>query len=270
MHDILNAILLLLTGILGGFMGGLIGVGGGVIFIPILHYFLASYAFPEYVLVKLVLANSLFAIVFTGSMVSYRQYKIGNFYPKEIIQTAIPGVISSLIMTYIIEQGSWYSKSAFNSLFCVLLLPLLVNMFRKIQAEQKTEILSFRKYNLVGMLTGVISSLSGLGGGIIMVPALSDFLHTGIKKASSISSGVIPLLALPMTIFYAFSKSPNESVSGMFGYLFLPIAIPLIIGSIVGSPIGVYASHKLNSKIIRIIFVCFVSVVLVKMLYEIF
>lgn len=271
MAEYLSYLMLFITGIAGGFLGGLIGVGGGVIFIPILNYFLSQAGFQEGVLVKAVLANSLFAIVFTGTMVSYRQYKAGNFFPKEIAMTAIPGIFSALLMSAWIEKGDWYSKTMFNILFASLLLPLLINMFRKKSIQTtKTESKSVKAYGLVGLLTGIVSSLSGLGGGVIMVPAFTDFLHTDIRKASSVSSGVIPLFALPMTMYYAIQPFPLAPHSGQIGYISLPIVLPVIIGAIIGSPLGVKIAQKASSAMIRIVFAIFVSLVFIKMLYEIF
>ena len=57
-------LLLIAAGAIGGFMSGLIGVGGGIIFVPILTYFLSRLGYADEVLVKAVLANSLFAIIF--------------------------------------------------------------------------------------------------------------------------------------------------------------------------------------------------------------
>ena len=56
-------------------MSGLIGVGGGIIFVPILTYFLSRLGYADEVLVKAVLANSLFAIIFTGGTISFKQFR---------------------------------------------------------------------------------------------------------------------------------------------------------------------------------------------------
>ena len=81
------------------------------------------------VLVKGILANSLFTIIFSGSVASYTQYKSGNFYPKEILQTAFSGIITALVMTYLIKSGTRYSKPVFNIVFACMLFLIMIKMF---------------------------------------------------------------------------------------------------------------------------------------------
>ena len=88
-------IILFLRGSVGAFLSGFLGVGGGIVYIPILDYFLSKLGFSDDNLVKAILANSLFTIIFSGSVSSYKQYKLGNFYPREIFYTAITGVLAA-------------------------------------------------------------------------------------------------------------------------------------------------------------------------------
>ena len=81
MLSINDFIILFLFGSFGGFMSGYLGVGGGIIYVPVLDYFLSKY-FHDTELVKAVLANSLFVIMFSAAVASYKQYKLGNLYFK--------------------------------------------------------------------------------------------------------------------------------------------------------------------------------------------
>jgi uncharacterized membrane protein YfcA len=80
--DTLQIILLLLTGALGGFMSGLLGVGGGIIFVPVIDYYLQKQGINGHLLVNLILANSLATIVFTGAAGSIKQFKLGKLLSK--------------------------------------------------------------------------------------------------------------------------------------------------------------------------------------------
>jgi uncharacterized protein len=120
MLDFSDFIVLFLLGSVGAFVAGFLGVGGGIIYIPILDYFLAKIGLRDDVLVKGILANSLFVIIFSGLVSSYKQYKIKNFHPREILYTAIPGLMTALLMTYLIKAGDWYSKEAFSYVFIAM------------------------------------------------------------------------------------------------------------------------------------------------------
>src|SRR5262245_19479412 len=114
-------IIIFLLGSLGGFISGFLGVGGGIVYIPILDFFLMKMGLTDEALVKGILANSLFTIIFSGLVSSYKQYRSGNFFPKEIMQTALPGVITAVLVTWLIHAGSWYSKEVFNYVFACML-----------------------------------------------------------------------------------------------------------------------------------------------------
>ena len=128
MLELTDYVLLSLFGAAGAFMAGFLGVGGGIIYIPVLDYFLQKAGLQNDLLVKAILANSLFTIIFSGTVASYKQYKMGNFYPKEILLTALPGIVVALTITYFIQTGTWYSKSIFNMVFAVMLLLIVIKM----------------------------------------------------------------------------------------------------------------------------------------------
>jgi len=263
---------LIAAGAIGGFMSGLIGVGGGIIFVPILTYFLSRLGYADEVLVKAVLANSLFAIIFTGGTISFKQYRLGNFYPKEVLATAIPGIISSLLMSSLIEMGTWYSKTLFNLVFGALLLPLIFKTFfgkKLVERDAKDEI-PRKYYNIIGALTGIVSSLSGLGGGVIMIPAFTDGLKLNIKKASSISTGVIPLFALPISIYYMFQQPSTMISTFQLGYVCFPVISPIILASFLFSPLGVKTAHASKPQTIRLVYGLFICILFVKILIDSF
>jgi uncharacterized membrane protein YfcA len=77
--EIIDYVILAVFGALGAFISGFLGVGGGIIYIPVLDYFLKKAGMNDDMLVKGILANSLFTIIFSGSVSSYnRLLKVGR------------------------------------------------------------------------------------------------------------------------------------------------------------------------------------------------
>ena len=104
MLELTDYILLTVFGAAGAFMAGFLGVGGGIIYIPVLDFFLHKAGMQNEQLVKAILANSLFTIIFSGTVASYKQYKLGNFFPRQIVWTALPGILVALTLLISFKQ----------------------------------------------------------------------------------------------------------------------------------------------------------------------
>jgi uncharacterized protein len=272
MLNLTDYILLFSLGAIGAFIAGYLGVGGGIVFIPILDFFLRKLGISGDVLVKAILANSLFTIIFTGTVATYKQYRIGNFFPKEIVHTALPGVVTAIGMTLLIKAGSWYSKEAFNYVFALMLLVILFRMLlaKQPQTIQSNHPVSTTGLWITGLFTGVITALSGLGGGIIMAPIFTQGFKMDIRKATAISNGVIPLLAIAVGALNIFTKAPIFLPNLQLGYIVLPVVFPMILASFVFAPIGVAISQRSPAALVRAVFIFFVMLILIKTVYEIY
>ncbi len=271
MLNINDYLIIFFLGSIGGFISGFLGVGGGIVYIPILDYFLTKLGLQQDALVKGILANSLFTIFFSGSIASYKQYKSGNFYPKEILQTAIPGIITALFITYLIRNGNWYSKEIFNYVFAAMLLIISLRMLLAKPVISDTEkVISNNKYRLTGFFAGLVTAFSGLGGGVVMTPVFTDLLKQTFKKASSVSNGVIPMFALFVGLYNLSGEQAQVVHQYQIGYIVFPLVLPMVLAAVFLTPLGVKVSHQVKPLLIRNIFAIFVSLIFIKTIYEIF
>ncbi|WP_411822473.1 sulfite exporter TauE/SafE family protein [Leptospira sp. 'Mane'] len=268
----LNVLILIIAGCVGGFLTGFVGIGGNTIFVPVLDFILRDLGVQGDGLVKSIIANSLFITIFTGGIVSLKQYRIGNFFPREVAYIAVSGIISAWFVTYLIKQGSWYSREKFNLVFTIMLIPLILKLYLD-KKDRTSEDKNIQASWLIciGLGVGVITSFSGLGGGIVMIPLLTDGFKLNIKKAASISTGVVPFFAASVCFSYML-ENPDLTYAGFFriGYVDFLFAIPLAVGAYLLSPVGVKVAQKSNQKTIRFTFATVLAVLLTKMLYELF
>ena len=182
-----------------------------MILIPILDYVLYELGLRDDELVKSIIAHSLVVTLFLGMIVSHRQYKANNFFPKEVLLTSGLGIISALITTWLITNGDWYRKSDFDIVFIFMLILLILKLVldKKSGLSGENEKSSPALLVGIGGITGSVTALSGLGGGIILIPGFMDIMKMTLKKSSSISISVICLLALPISVTYLTNAPGN-------------------------------------------------------------
>ena len=272
MISVFDIIILVIAGGLGGLLSGLLGVGGGVVYVVILTHYFEKMQLGNIEMVRFILSNSFFAILFSSLIGSYQQIKMKNFYLKEVLYTASTAVITWIFITLLIIHYDWYSKRIFSVFFIIVLIGTAIKMFfgaRNGSKKEYRDILPAKTYPVVGLFTGFFSALSGLGGGVITVPVLSDYMKLKIRKATSISLGVIPFLAASSFILYAIAK-PEENTSAVWGYLYPQLVLPMVFGGLFTAPVGVKLSTKLSERTTRLYFVLLLLIVTVRMLFSFF
>ena len=265
-------LILLLIGAIVGYYSGLIGTGGNIILIPVFDILFHYLKIPETEVVKFIIAHSFFITAFTGLSVSYKQFKAKNLHVKEVLFISIAGMITAFFMTEFIKNGNWYHKSDFDLVFFTLLLVLAIRMlfFKQPPPPINENHLNKPYFPIIGIVAGLISSLSGLGGGIIVIPILTDILKTPLKKASSISIGVVAMLALPISASYLSidARSTMQNfLPAQVGYISMFIAVPVLIGVFSTTGWGVRTAQKTDPNKLRLILGIVVIILCAKMVY---
>ncbi|MFZ6664483.1 sulfite exporter TauE/SafE family protein [Peijinzhouia sedimentorum] len=265
---------LLAIGLAAGLLSGLLGVGGGIIFISILPEIFFSMGIKEEFMSSLIIANSMAAILAASLVGTITLKRSGRFFPKEILLVGLPALFASVFLQYVYVNTSYYSVDFFNALiFVILLFALWQQISSQFQSKELdgAENLKNSQYVSSGIVTGTASALSGLGGAVVLIPLLNNYFKLPIKKANSISLGVILVISFALTIpnmfFYSFEDAAI-SANDKLGLIILPVMIPMTFGLLVGAPLGVKLSNKLPSKLISRIFIGFLFIVLSKIVFD--
>lgn len=277
---ITNIIILIIGGCFGGFLAGLLGVGGGLIYIPLLSLLLAQQSgLSSDEIVKFTLANSFGLVFLSGVSGIYRQIKLNVYSFKNSLFIGVPGAIAATTMSYFIQHGNWYQKDKFQIVFLFFLLISISNMIFGNKEETLNQSLNQKNKFLiqisVGLFAGIVVSLSGLGGGIVMVPLFRWFLKKPIHDATSLSLSIVPLISIIPIVQYLSAPNVPQLTQYQFqfpqtGYLVWPYFIPMALGVIFFSSFGQKTAPKVSVFWLRVIFASLSSIILVKTLYEIF
>lgn len=261
--------ILFLTGIIGGLIAGLLGLGGGIFYIIILPFIIQWYGIPAEESSAFVVANSLLGIcVASGSSMITAFKKLQNYF-KESLIIGIPAIIISLLTTYFIVHSEWFSKEIFNGFVILLMIFILFQMIAKTKKTttkaEETQIIPISQGMIGGGLSGFISALSGLGGGIIIIPLLQIKFKQSPQKSKLISLTIIFMSSLLLSIQNLISAPSFKSEElRQVGYILPSIAIPIIFGVLIGGPLGIKWSNRMNDYTINKLFIVFVVIILIE------
>ena len=269
-------VMLFLVGSLGGIISGMFGIGGGVIYVVVFNIYLKK-NHPELVhndamLVQLTLINSIFSIFFGALSGFLKQVKSRNFYPNLVLQTGIPALFTAILGTILVAHWEGYNKKIFFSVFTIFLIPMLLKVLPTKKEVVENDQLDKKYFGLTGLLTGLCTAFTGLGGGVVINPILNGLLKYPIKKTFSISQGVMLITTFVISIFHLFNKNEGIEALGADFYsgINLKMTFPVIIGMIIFAPFGVTLAQKTPAKLLQLLFAIVCLAIIIRNLFQIF
>lgn len=253
-----NIFLLILVGFSIGTLGTLIGAGGGFILVPLLILLNPEFS-PEAITAISMAVVACNAISGSIAYMSTKRvdYKAGIIFAI----CTIPGSILGVLTTEVIPRG------VFDIIFGIVLLGLAIFLFfkggkkdsvakpvtaRKGWVQQHLTDKWGQTYSysydiklgmILSVFVGYFSPLLGIGGGIIHVPAMSEWLLFPVHIATATSHFILAIMATVSVITHIFEGSYNNP-------LVLKMVIGLVIGVVPGAQLGAYLSRKIKGRII--------------------
>ncbi len=239
-----NLFLYFAVGAIAGILGGMLGIGGGVILMPFLRFFVGLEPTSA-------AGTVITAVFFTAIGGSIRHYKMGNIKIKKILPIVVSGAVMTIIASFLFPHFSGRGKYLDLGIGVVFLLvssrmlleAIFKNSLSKIVRENSELKGSLSKKILIGGIAGTFPGLLGIGTGAILVPSLVFMMNVPTKIAMSSSLACFSLNALISSSF----KVSQDFVN-------LAIVIPLSIGTFAGANIGAIINKKFSSKTLKAIF----------------
>lgn len=228
---------LFVAAFLASVFGSMVGLGGGFILVPVLRLFF-GFAPAEAAGTSLVLvvANSA-----SGSITYLLQKRV---HVRLGLLLAAGGWIGSIIGAIIAKN---ISAALFDDLLAFVLIAVALDMVlrrsktigeraARENADDRLGGLPFGVMLVLGFVIGLVSSLFGIGGGVVMVPSLLYFSDLPAHAISATSHFGIVLTSPVGLATHAFEHDINVAD-----------ALPLVAGGVCGGPIGAYLSSRLRS-----------------------
>ena len=260
-------IIFLLTGLLSGFLAGLLGVGGGIIIVPVSYYVLINLGYSIEVVMHVSVASSLSIIVFTSISSIRSHLKLDNIEIKVIKKWVIGIILGSLTGSFL---ASSINGEILVLIFILLAFLISINMLfqKRVKTIKKDIPNSFILNSLFSGTIGFLSALIGIGGGSFSVPTLSIFSKK-IHQAVGTSAVLGFFIALPAAISYILLGLNIENLPPYsLGYVNVLIVFLVTSTSIFTANIGARISSKINKDILKKIFAIFLLFTCISLVIE--
>lgn len=249
-----------------GFLAGLLGIGGGLVIVPVLSIILLHFEIlPAEQVVIAAIATSLASILFTSTSSAIAHHKNGNvpwtLAPWVMTGVALGALISGFIAALLPEQ-------VVRLVFAVTVVLIAIKMFVSNKREPSVERDMPNKGVLTIMttITGGLSAMIGIGGGALLVPLLT-FFSVDMKKAIGCASACGIVIALFGSIGYISAGSGHFALEdGFAGFVYLPALFGIICTSWFTAPLGAKATHYLPVSLVKKIFAALLLATAVKMI----
>jgi len=230
------------TGLVAGIVGGLLGTGGCALMMPVIRF---GFHFDA----ALAVGTTLTAVVFTAASGAIQHWRMKNVDPETALLTGYSGVlgvvIGSIVFGYLKPYGELIDL-IIGLAFIVVSLRMLYEglLARGGQPAVGTEIPGRPLGKTVlGSSIGVLTGIIGLGGGYALVPSFIYFLRAPVKLAIGTSMAAFVWMALVGAIFKVYQQVVD-----------IPAAVALGVGALLGAILGAKLVAKIKPHILKALF----------------
>jgi uncharacterized protein len=257
---------MILTGIVGGILAGLLGVGGGIVIVPVLDTALGFLEVDPSIRMHVAVATSLATIVPT-SVSSTRAHRKKNAVDFALVKLWGPFVfVGSVVGTVL---ASRMDSDILSLVFGAVALLVALKMLLPLEDVHLSADIPRGVAGPVAPLgIGVLSSMMGIGGGTLSVPILT-LMNQAIHKAVGTAALFGLLISLPAALAYIFSGWGDQRLPpGSLGYVNLVGLLLISPATVLAAPLGAKIAHKLSKRQLSLAFGVFLMLVSVRMLYR--
>jgi uncharacterized protein len=259
---------LMATGCFAGFIAGLLGVGGGIIIVPVLFFVFQMIGVSPENAMPIATATSLATMVFT-SLSSVRAHIKMRNVDLALLKTLAPFVIlgvlaGSVIVTQI--NGLWLS-----GLFGCIAIMAALNMILRAGAKPlASELPGTLGKGLIATTIGFFSVMIGIGGGTLTVPSLTAFNYP-VHKAVGTAAAVGLLIAFPGALsLLIIGQTTADAPPLTYGLVSLLACFFLVPLTVFFAPVGARVSAYLDAKLLKRIFAVSLIITGLRMLYQVY
>ncbi len=252
-----------LTGLISGFLAGYLGIGGGIILVPVLSWLFSRDPATAAVAVQMAVATSLATMLFSSlSSILAHQRRKAITWP--LVRRFLPGLLAgALAGTLVADQ---LASATLGRVFGVFAFLVGLQLLRGKASTNTRPIPGHVSTTTVALGIGIVSSVLGIGGGSMTVPWQ---LWHGQKASNAIATAAAcgyPI-ALAGTLGFIV-LGDNSAAVPILGYIHLQALAGVALFSMLSAPVGAAVIHNSQSLTAKRLFAVFLMVAAVKMLLQ--
>ena len=253
----------LLTGAVAGLVAGLLGVGGGIIIVPMLAWLFAQHGFASESLMHYAVGTSLAVIVPTSLSSALTHQRLGGvLWPvaRRMMVGVIPG---ALLGAWLATQMSSTYLSRFFGIFMLLIAVKFIAGIRPGSGYRLPGIIGLGS---AGSVIGLLSALLGIGGGSMSVPFLL-WCRQNIRVAVGTSAALGLPIAVAGTAGFIVNGLAQAGQPGInSGYVYWPAVAGVVLASVALAPVGARLANHLPQQTLQRVFALLLVIIGLKML----
>ena len=255
----------LMLGAFAGTVAGLLGVGGGLIIVPVLIILFSQFHFPAEFVVHIAVGTSLASIVMTSLSSTWAHHQhAAVLWP--VAWRLAPGiVVGAFIGAAIADVMKAGSLRTFFGLFELL---VAIQMMLNVKPAAHRQLPGNLGISTAGSAIGIISAIVGIGGGTLTVPFLV-WCNTGMRKAVATSAACgLPIAIAGSSAYILTGLNEVNLPDATIGYIYLPAFAGIVVTSMLFAPIGAKLAHRLPVVTLKKIFAVLLLVLGLRMLMQ--
>jgi uncharacterized membrane protein YfcA len=255
------------VGAVAGILAGLLGIGGGLVIVPMLVFCLSRQGIPDQMIMHLALGTSMASIMFTAVSSFWSHHRRGAVKWIVVKRIVLGIFVGTFLGTCVAAE---LSTPILKGFFVVFLYYVGVQMLTGKKPKPDRQLPGRTGMFGVGSLIGIVSSLVGIGGGTLSVPFMV-WCNVPLHQAIGTSAAIGFPIAVAGTAGYIYNGlSAANLPEYTLGFVYLPALAGLIITSVMTAPIGVRLAHSLPVDRLKRFFAILLLVVATRMLVSIF
>ncbi len=253
----------LAAGAVAGLLAGLLGIGGGLVIVPMLVFCFSLQHVDPAVTMHLALGTSMASIIFT-SVSSFRAHHRRGAVEWPLVRRIVLGIFVGTFLGSCVAArlSTGFLKGFFVVFLYYVATQMLLNKKPKPSRQLPGNLATFA----VGNVIGAFSSLVGIGGGTLSVPFMT-WCNVPVHRAIGTSAAIGFPIAIAGTVGYIVNGWHAASLPAYsVGYVYLPALVGLVATSVLTAPFGVRLAHSLPVDKLKRVFAVLLYVVGTRML----